>query len=56
MSENSTLSQIFKHDGALADAISGFSERAQQLEMALAIEAAIKGNKQLVAEAGTGTG
>ena len=56
MSENSTLTQIFKHDGALADAISGFSERAQQLEMALAIEAAIKGNKQLVAEAGTGTG
>ena len=51
MSENSTLTQIFKHDGALADAISGFSERAQQLEMALAIEAAIKGNKQLVAEA-----
>ena len=30
--------------------------RQQQLEMALAIEAAIKGNKQLVAEAGTGTG
>lgn len=56
MSENSQLTQIFKQDGALAAAIAGFSERAQQLEMALAIEAAIKGNKQLVAEAGTGTG
>ena len=56
MSENSALTQIFKQDGALAEAISGFSERTQQLEMALAIEAAIKGNKQLVAEAGTGTG
>ena len=40
----------------MAEAIKGFSERAQQLEMALAIEAAIKENKQLVAEAGTGTG
>ena len=56
MSENSALTQIFKQNGALAEAISGFSERTQQLEMALAIEAAIKGNKQLVAEAGTGTG
>ncbi|MGB7814904.1 MAG: ATP-dependent DNA helicase [Methylotenera sp.] len=56
MSNKSALTQIFKSDGALANAIEGFSERAQQLEMALAIEAAIKGNKQLVAEAGTGTG
>ena len=56
MSENSKLTQFFKSNGALAEAIDGFSERAQQLEMALAIEAAIKGNKQLVAEAGTGTG
>jgi ATP-dependent DNA helicase DinG len=56
MSEHSTLSQIFKSGGALAQAIQGFSERAQQLEMALAIESAIKENKQLIAEAGTGTG
>lgn len=55
-SKNSPLTQVFKSDGALAAAISGFSERSQQLEMALAIESAIKGNKQLVAEAGTGTG
>jgi len=56
MSDNSLLKQIFKSNGALAEAIEGFSERAQQLEMALAIESAIKENKQLVAEAGTGTG
>ena len=55
-SPNSQLSQIFKSNGALAEAIEGFSERAQQLEMALAIESAIKNNKQLIAEAGTGTG
>ncbi len=34
----------------------GFSERKEQLEMALAIEDAIQNNKQLIAEAGTGTG
>ncbi len=56
MDEHSQLAQIFKQGGTLAKAILGYSERHQQLEMALAIEAAIKGNKQLVAEAGTGTG
>lgn len=56
MVETSALSQIFKANGALADAIQGFSERKEQLEMALAIESAIKNNKQLIAEAGTGTG
>lgn len=54
--QHSALVQIFKSGGALASAIDGFSERSQQLEMALAIEDAIKNNKQLVAEAGTGTG
>lgn len=56
MSEHSQLNQIFKAGGALAEAIDGYSERKEQLEMALAIEDAIKNNKQLVAEAGTGTG
>ncbi len=56
MAETSALSQIFKENGALAGAIQGFSERKEQLEMALAIESAIKNNKQLIAEAGTGTG
>lgn len=56
MSEQSKLHQIFIEGGALAQAIQGFSLRKQQLEMALAIESAIKQNQQLVAEAGTGTG
>ena len=56
MSEQSKLHEVFKSGGALAQAIQGFSERSQQLEMALAIESAIQQNKQLVAEAGTGTG
>ena len=51
--QSSQLIQVFKAGGALAEAIDGFSERAQQLEMALAIETAIKNNKQLIAEAGT---
>ena len=53
---NSSLSQIFTKQGALASAIDGYSERGDQLKMALAIEDAIKNNKQLIAEAGTGTG
>lgn len=56
MSEQSKLHEVFKSGGALAQAIEGFSERSQQMEMALAIESAIQQNKQLVAEAGTGTG
>ncbi|MES2547476.1 MAG: ATP-dependent DNA helicase [Pseudomonadota bacterium] len=52
----SALKAFFSTNGELAATIAGFSERPQQLEMALAIEAAIKDNKQLVAEAGTGTG
>jgi len=52
----SLLADFFSSNGQLAESIAGFSERRQQLEMALAIEAAIKDNKQLVAEAGTGTG
>jgi len=56
MSADSQLDQIFKQGGALETAIEGFSERTQQLEMALAIETAIKNNSQLIAEAGTGTG
>lgn len=53
---HSKLIQVFSDQGPLAETISGYRMRQQQLEMALAIEAAIKANKQLVAEAGTGTG
>jgi ATP-dependent DNA helicase DinG len=52
----SDLDLVFSADGPLAETISGYRVRGQQLEMALAIEAAIKEGKQLVAEAGTGTG
>ncbi len=55
MSEQS-IRQVFEKDGILAKHIDGYSERSQQLEMALAIGDAIENNTQLVAEAGTGTG
>src|SRR5450830_496290 len=51
-----TIRQVFEKDGILATHIEGYSERTQQLEMALAIADAIENNTQLVAEAGTGTG
>ena len=50
------LDLVFSADGPLADTISGYRERVGQLEMAQAIEDAIKHDKQLVVEAGTGTG
>ncbi|MDZ4142587.1 MAG: ATP-dependent DNA helicase [Methylotenera sp.] len=53
---NQTITQVFEKDGILARHINGYSERKQQLEMALAISDAIENSTQLVAEAGTGTG
>ncbi len=50
------LEHVFSPQGPLAETISGYRLRTQQLEMAQAIEAAIKQGGQLVAEAGTGTG
>ncbi len=50
------IRQVFEKNGTLATNIDGYSERTQQLEMALAIAQAIENNTQLVAEAGTGTG
>ena len=50
------LSDIFSHDGPLALGIPGYRVRAQQVEMAERIAAAITANSILVAEAGTGTG
>ncbi|HSD38374.1 MAG TPA: ATP-dependent DNA helicase [Rhodocyclaceae bacterium] len=46
----------FAEDGTLARVIPGFRSRPQQTEMAAAISRAIKGNRVLVVEAGTGTG
>ncbi|MEZ0231540.1 MAG: ATP-dependent DNA helicase [Methylophilaceae bacterium] len=51
-----SLDFIFSADGPLAENIPGYRMRTQQLEMAKAIESAIKADQQLVAEAGTGTG
>jgi len=53
---DSKLNFIFSEKGPLAQSVAGYRARQQQLEMALAIETAIQENKQLVAEAGTGTG
>ncbi|MBS1210909.1 MAG: ATP-dependent helicase [Proteobacteria bacterium] len=46
----------FAKEGSLARVVPGFFARPQQVEMAEAIARAIKGNRALVAEAGTGTG
>ena len=50
------MTRAFAADGPLAARIPGFKPRAQQLEMAAAIEQAIERNGVLIAEAGTGTG
>ena len=50
------LSDVFAPDGLLAASIPGYRARAQQIEMAERIGAAIAHNKVLIAEAGTGTG
>ena len=51
-----SLTDVFAPDGVLASSIPGYRLRAQQLEMAECISAAITENRVLVAEAGTGTG
>ena len=50
------VQHAFAADGPLAGHIPGFRLRAQQVEMAEAIAAAIESTAVLVAEAGTGTG
>lgn len=50
------VAQAFDTNGALAQSITGFHVRDQQIEMAQAIALAIEEQTQLVAEAGTGTG
>jgi ATP-dependent DNA helicase DinG len=52
----SELSRFFSADGALAQTVDGFIPRSTQLEMAEAIAEAIASEKNLIAEAGTGTG
>ncbi|UGA55604.1 ATP-dependent DNA helicase [Vibrio sp. VB16] len=50
------IRKTFSADGALGKAIPGFSARKAQLDMAEAVDQAIKNKSQLVVEAGTGTG
>ncbi len=50
------LDSVFSVDGSLAQSIPSFRPRSQQLEMAQAVQNAIKDNRLLIAEAGTGTG
>ena len=52
----SSISDVFSPAGPLADSIPGYRQRDQQLEMAERVAAALKDNRVLVAEAGTGTG
>ena len=56
MSIDRSIEQFFAGDGPLAGAIAGFRPRAQQLEMACAIDQAMRERRALVVEAGTGTG
>lgn len=50
------LDHIFSPEGPIAEAVPGFRPRQAQLDMARAIEEAIRDRATLIAEAGTGTG
>ncbi|SFZ78948.1 ATP-dependent DNA helicase [Chitinimonas taiwanensis] len=51
-----TLADVFSEGGLFAQAMPGYRPRAQQVEMAEAVQRAIRDKKPLIAEAGTGTG
>ena len=52
----SSLKEIFSPGGPLAQSISGYRVREQQVDMAERIAAAINSCSVFIAEAGTGTG
>ena len=52
----SEIESFFGSDGSLSKIIPGYLPRTPQLEMANSIAEAIETNKNLIAEAGTGTG
>jgi ATP-dependent DNA helicase DinG len=56
LSAADSLTVLFSPEGPLAASIPGFRLRAQQVEMAERIQAAIAAQKIFIAEAGTGTG
>jgi ATP-dependent DNA helicase DinG len=51
-----SIEEVFACDGPLARAVPTFRPRTQQLEMAASIMQALRDNRVLVVEAGTGTG
>ena len=51
-----TLAEILGPEGPLADALPGYTARAQQIGMAEHVAAALNERRQLIVEAGTGTG
>jgi ATP-dependent DNA helicase DinG len=51
-----TIKDIFGRAGALAKGFTGFEYRAEQLEMAEAVNAAFEKGSKLIVEAGTGVG
>lgn len=50
------IERVFGLDGPLARALSGFRVRPQQLAMAQMLHSAVRENRCVIAEAGTGTG
>jgi ATP-dependent DNA helicase DinG len=50
------VNDAFSKEGALAKAISGFSPRQAQTDMAIDVAKAINHKSSLIVEAGTGTG
>ncbi|WP_418609314.1 ATP-dependent DNA helicase [Pseudoalteromonas sp. US3C1013] len=50
------IKQLFSATGPLALSIGGYTPRQPQIDMAVAVEDALKTRSQLVVEAGTGTG
>lgn len=54
--QGSAVRRFFRPDGLLASKHAGFESRPGQVEMALAVEAALLEGRKLIVEAGTGTG
>lgn len=50
------VSEFFAVDGPLANVLTGYQVRQQQVDLSVAIEQAISSKTALIAEAGTGTG
>ncbi len=50
------IAAVFAETGPLAQSLTGYKPRAQQIEMAQAIASALESQQILIAEAGTGTG